>query len=68
VNASSDGPTGVAILRVWRDRRADRRVRIRVTRTTDLSVGSYETSATTEIDGACSLVRAWLEDFVRGRS
>jgi hypothetical protein len=62
--------TGVLVLRAWVEADGDHSLRVRITRITetihDASVEPMSSTFAT-VDGACTMVRGWLEDLQRGR-
>jgi hypothetical protein len=55
----------VLILRAWAETSGNPRLRVRVTRVTQDRAGEPATSAVATIDGACALVRTWLEGLLQ---
>jgi hypothetical protein len=56
--------TGVLVLRAWLEDEPPR-LRIRITRVPDVSVRAQDSLAAASIEEACTVVRRWLEAFVR---
>lgn len=57
--------TGVLVIRAWIEGEPAS-LRLRITRTLDISSRDEEATAAASIDEACAVVRRWLDDFVTG--
>ena len=55
--------TGVLVLRAWVEGDGGRSLRVRVTRTIHGDTRELVSSAAATVDGACAIVRAWLEEL-----
>jgi hypothetical protein len=70
MEASEDERTGVLVLRAWVEAAGDHGLRVRITRisgTMDDATVEPLSSTFATVDGACAMVRVWLEDLQQGR-
>lgn len=54
---------GVLVVRAWMDASDPQSLRVRVTRTNDVTSPLSEVSAAADIDEVCDTVRQWLQEF-----
>jgi hypothetical protein len=64
MNGADQERSEVLVLRVWVE--AGSALRVRITRITPYGSAEPSTSATATVDGACAVVRNWLEEVLRG--
>jgi hypothetical protein len=65
VPTTSSERTGVLIIRAWVEGDPPT-LRLRITRTDDLTAGDEESTVTASVEEAVDVVRRWLEGFARG--
>jgi hypothetical protein len=65
VPRTSSERTGVLIIRAWVEGDPPT-LRLRITRTDDLTAGDEESTVTASVEEAVDVVRRWLEGFARG--
>ncbi len=64
-DASGSGPTGVLIIRAWREGASDPMLRARLSGRLDIEDEATETMAASSIDEVLDQTRLWLEAFLK---